>query len=127
PYPQITAIHAALWDSDGEVRIEPAADSGEWGFAATKGKGVRSVTVETLMREFGLPSIDIFKMDIEGAECEIFSRICNWIKSVRCFMIETHDRLRPGSSDTVRTALGRMRSFDKGEITVFISRIRLTS
>src|SRR5690348_8461932 len=120
PYPQVTPIHAALWDSDGDVSIKNADNPGEWGFTVRPGFGVHSITVPTLMGEFGLTGIDIFKIDIEGAEQEVFSG-CDWQDKVRCLMIETHDRLRPGCAYTVNAALPSFSSFDRGEITVFIA------
>lgn len=109
PYPNVTAVNAALWDSDGTVNI---ADPGlhEWGFQ-TKRKdtqnsdgAVRSVTVSSLMAEHGLEDIDILKIDIEGAEVEVFAASAPWIDHVGLLVVELHDGERMGSSRTFYNA-----------------------
>jgi FkbM family methyltransferase len=63
---------------------------------ATTGE-VSSVTVEGLLRNFGAMQIDLLKLDIEGAEFDLFSRNCDrWIDQVRLIVIELHDRYRAG-------------------------------
>jgi len=47
-------------------------------------------TVDGLLREFGLEHIDILKIDIEGAELEVFSYTSAWIDKVEAIIIELH-------------------------------------
>lgn len=50
--------------------------------------------------------IDILKMDIEGAEKEIFSLgDLGWLKSVRVIMIELHDKHFAGCAESFYRAL----------------------
>lgn len=65
-----------------------------------------------LLQHFGIDRIDILKVDVEGAEREIFSGDCDkWIDSVGMFIIEFHDRLAPGSSAAFYHALYPRRFF----------------
>jgi hypothetical protein len=50
------------------------------------------------MRDHQLESIDILKIDIEGAEKEVFADSTAWLGRVRAIIIELHDRLKPGCS-----------------------------
>lgn len=108
-YPNVTAVHAALWDSDGTVNI---ADPGlnEWGFQTKRNEtqkadgAVRAMTVSSIMSEFGLEDIDILKIDIEGAEVEVFKAPAPWIDRVGMLVVELHDGERIGSSRTFYNA-----------------------
>ena len=55
------------------------------------------------MREAGIHSIDLLKVDIEGAEVEVFES-CPWIRNVELLAIELHDRVRDGCSSVVQRA-----------------------
>lgn len=65
---------------------------------------VRGITVEELMREHGLESIDLLKVDIEGAEKEIFEKCSPWIDRVRAIAVEVHERFKEGCAESVSTA-----------------------
>jgi FkbM family methyltransferase len=127
-YPQITPIHAALWKTDGWINVsapDPASGAhGEWGFVTTRNAGggpqVRSLTVQTLMRETGVQAFDLAKIDIEGAEIEVFED-SSWLSGVRCLMIELHDRFRPGCGAKVEPAMSGFARTQRGE-TVFYRR-----
>ncbi len=54
------------------------------------------MTVERIMSEYGLEKIDLLKIDIEGAEKEVFSETSNWIGLVDSIVVELHERLRGG-------------------------------
>ncbi|HSZ63756.1 MAG TPA: FkbM family methyltransferase [Terriglobales bacterium] len=126
PYPQIEAIQAALWSSDGEVSLHGASGMdgsyGDWGFTVGEGSGTPALSILALIRRFLPGMIDLLKIDIEGAELELFAK-ADWVRHVRCIMIETHDRFRPGCSEAVRAALGE-RWEQRGETAAFLVRER---
>src|ERR1700704_4875757 len=70
PYKTITPIQAALWREDGEVTLGPsnAHPKGAFQIVENGRQRVRAIKMDTLMRETGIASIDLFKGDIEGAE-----------------------------------------------------------
>ena len=123
-YPNILPVHAALWSRDGEIAVgqpDPVVGAeGEWAFVTHEGEGakVRAITMRTLMKEAGIDTIDLLKMDIEGAEKEVF-KSCDWVSSVRCLMIELHDRFMPGCSDAVDRAMAGFQSVTRGEVTTY--------
>jgi hypothetical protein len=61
--------------------------------------------MRSLLGRSGFPRIDVLKVDIEGAELELFTGPTDWLASVDCVVVETHDRFRPGSDAAVREAL----------------------
>lgn len=120
-YNAIMPIQAALWHQDGDVRLGPSKAHVKGAFAVTQNgaQKVRSVTMETLMREAKIDSIDLLKMDIEGAEKEVFDS-ATWMSKVQVLAIELHDRLRPGCGEAVRSACKDFCPEENGEITFFV-------
>ena len=57
---------------------------------------VRGVTVDTIMKEQGIEHIDILKIDIEGAEREVFKDPSSWLGSVDALIVELHERMKSG-------------------------------
>lgn len=126
-YPNIIPIHAALWNEDGHVEVFGGwgprwTNWGKWGFRVRKGDGnhnaCRALTLTTLMREVGIESVDILKVDVEGAEREIFSR-CDWMDKVKLLAIELHDRDWPGCSDAVNAVTSQYRKTERGLVTFY--------
>jgi len=122
PYPNILPIHAALWNRDGEVTISDG--NGKWNCQVHEGKGCRAITMCTLLSKAGFDTIDLLKVDVEGAEREIFSD-CDWMVRVRVMAIELHDRLAPGCREVVERAATGFRQHERGELTFFVNQAAL--
>jgi FkbM family methyltransferase len=122
PYPNIVPVRAAIWNKDGEISVSAPSRtqsaSNKVGFVVHEGDGarVRALTMQTLMNDAKIDTIDILKVDIEGAEKEAFES-CNWMQNVRCLAIELHDRFKPGCSAAVNTATPDFLTTQKGEVT----------
>jgi FkbM family methyltransferase len=121
-YPNVVPIHGALWSTDGQVEVFPPwprwKQWGKWGFRVRNGNGCRALTLTTLMREVGMETVDILKIDVEGAEREIFAS-CDWMDKVRLLAIELHDRDCPGCSDAVNAVARRHRKTECGLVTFY--------
>jgi len=118
PYKGIIPVEAALWKEDGEVGLGASQVHPKGGFQIIE-RGqtrVRAVTMRTLMRELGIHFIDLLKLDIEGAEKEVFEA-CDWIESVRTIALELHDRVKPGCRAAVKAAAKSFRFEDRGNVT----------
>ena len=60
----------------------------------------------SILREFNISTVDILKVDIEGAEAQVFGPGCEeWLGRVRSLVVEVHDRMYPGCSAVVEGAL----------------------
>ena len=121
PYKTITPIHAALWRENGEVTLGPsnAHPKGAFQIVENGQQRVRAITMDRLLSETGISSIDLLKVDIEGAEIEVFES-CPWLRNVNVIAIELHDRVRPGCSSVVKTAVQNMRFGQQGETAFFV-------
>ena len=76
------------------------------------------MTMHTLMAEMNLDSIDLLKVDIEGAEKEVFED-CDWMQRVDCLIIELHDRFKPGCSRAVNSVTREFSRSQRGEMTLY--------
>ncbi len=106
PYDNIVAIQAALWDKNEEIDlVDPGL--GKWGFMTEAAESqqtgfgslchrIQGVTIDKIMKDYDISSIDILKMDIEGAEREVFNDPSSWIGSVSTMIVELHERMKSG-------------------------------
>jgi FkbM family methyltransferase len=105
PYDNIHLIQAALWHENTHIDlVDPGLD--KWGFmtlsSETDPRGkkfchtVQAMTVDRVMEIHELDFIDILKVDIEGAECEVFQNAAAWMPKVDALIVELHEHLKPG-------------------------------
>lgn len=104
PYPQIEVIEAAVWYERGTLMLEDGGNSSAFHVREGDG-GVPALTIPDIMTRAGTDRIDILKIDVEGAEKEIFTSRPPWLGNVGILMIELHDRFKPGCSKAVYAAL----------------------
>jgi len=80
---------------------------------------VQAMTLDTLLARMGLEFVDILKIDIEGAEKEVFESSAEWIDKVRVIMAELHDHHKAGCSKAFFEATrGFHCELSKGEIII---------
>jgi len=119
-YKNIRPIQAALWPRETRVDVRDRCLD-LWGFQTEENSlgTIPAITVSKLLRQHSIPRVDILKMDIEGAEYEVFAGVPDWISRVGILMIELHDQFKAGCSEMVYTAMANRKSWRKGEITFF--------
>jgi FkbM family methyltransferase len=109
-YANITLLHGAVWDKSEDINLVDNG-LGEAGFMVEKGSGnniVRGYTVEEIMQLMNITTIDILKIDIEGAEKEIFeTNYENWIPNTKIIIVETHDRYKKGTSKAIFNTISK--------------------
>jgi hypothetical protein len=86
---------------------------------------VNGVTIDDLLARWGgVSKIDLLKIDIEGAEKELFSVPCDsWLTRMRIMVIELHDHMIPGCEQALErvTRNRRFLKMIKDENTILIS------
>lgn len=106
----LTLKKAALWPSSTKLRISDAS-AGDWAFSvqpSMDSNGVDAITIPQILASTGAGQIDLLKLDIEGAERELFSDDCeSWLPSVRMIVIELHDRYKKGCSEAFYSQIVR--------------------
>jgi FkbM family methyltransferase len=107
-YTNIRAHKAALWWKSGFVSVLDQG-YGLRGYVtgdAGKDNTVPAVTLDDFMEQQDYPFLFIVKMDIEGAEKEIFDHPSHdWLSRVKYLIIELHDSMKPGTSVSFFKAL----------------------
>jgi FkbM family methyltransferase len=119
--PNVRLVHGAIWSHKTSLRIANPDDLSV-AFRVEPGIGVPAFTIRDLMRDQGFDTVDLLKIDVEGAEVEMFSTADEWIDTVRALMIELHDRFRPGCRDALLAATLGMgfRVSEHGENTLLV-------
>jgi FkbM family methyltransferase len=129
-YPNIKTIKAALWSKLGQVHvIDPGL--GHWSFqthadarggATANAVGMApALTIDSLLRDFGLNYVDLLKVDIEGSEKEVFESSGNWIDRIGTIMVEIHDRVNSGCGQAVYLATKDFKVAKwRGDLTVLV-------
>lgn len=101
-YKDIILYKAALWPNSENLKIDDKYKLGKWGMIVSPNEGnesagVQGITPGQIISENNIDIIDIFKIDIETAEMELFGKgDVSWLKKVRVVVIELHDWLKPG-------------------------------
>tara|TARA_B110001450_G_C17586767_1_gene467275 strand:+ start:178 stop:915 length:738 start_codon:yes stop_codon:yes gene_type:complete len=100
----ITTLNKAI-SNENNITVQVEDNGyGKWGFMTKKTNsspenGIKTISIDSLMKQNTISIIDILKIDIEGAEKELFeSNYESWIPKTRCIVIELHDRMKSGCS-----------------------------
>jgi len=122
----VTIIEAALWpvkrtvtlsDPGGGACAFSVMDDG----AMKKICDVATVTIQELCERLG-GRIGLLKLDIEGAERELFSHDTGWLGNIDSIVVELHDRYQRGCAKALYSALATMKFWQeiRGE-NIFIN------
>jgi FkbM family methyltransferase len=88
-------VNAAIWNRNGQVNFDTNHDS--WGrhvSTVRKGIPVQALTLDAVLDAAGLPSCDLLKLDIEGAEAQVLPYVAkHCAHRVECIVAELHGDL----------------------------------
>lgn len=107
-YPNVSVVQQGLWSHACTLKIlNPEAES--WAFrvgeaASGDPAGFSALSVGDLLSRRQRDRVDLLKIDIEGAEKEVFDASAAWIGRVGTLFVELHDRFKPGCSAAVERA-----------------------
>jgi FkbM family methyltransferase len=127
PYSNVITIEAAIWPRAEQLAVDNSGS--EQGFQVTaKGTArmpsVNGITIDDVLKRWGGGApVDLLKIDIEGAEKELFSAPCDsWLARTRMIAIELHDRMLPGCEQALEQATRNYRflKMTKGEDTILV-------
>lgn len=127
-YPNIHPIQSGLWGKETFLQVEDPK-RGKWGLMTSEAttevpESFKSTTISKILSESGFEEIDILKLDIEGAEKEVFSApdVDEWLSKVKVLTIELHDRFKRGCSYAFFKVMSKYKWFlaQRGENLIFI-------
>jgi FkbM family methyltransferase len=131
-YANVSLLQAGVWPRACHLKIVTHDSNGkflgEWGFQVEEtdqpaADTLLAVTLGEVLRESGQTAIDLLKLDVEGAEKDIFSTSCDdWLPRTNVILIELHDRFRPGCSDAFFSAVSTRHFYQaqRGQTLIFI-------
>lgn len=126
-HPNVVGVHAALAaKSGGSVELTDHG-KGNWGFSIVKDwknvekcdvvEVVDTLSIEDIRASHSNRKIGLLKLDIEGAEKDIFDNAAHQLEDIPIVFVELHERFVPGCEAAFNTfAQARdTRSFDGKE------------
>ena len=112
---QIKKFFAAMCGSNKPVYLYIIEDEFHWGslvapagFKVEERHEVPGKTLECLIHEMKLEKIDLLKVDIEGAEIDMFDATSDaTLRKIYQITVEFHDFINPGQREDVRRQIRR--------------------
>ena len=91
---RVSCLRGAVWDRETNLQFDEATVGvgAEWGREMTEGNGdVQAFDIRALMNIAGFQRVGLLKMDVEGAEREIFAGDTDkWLPFIDNIVIELH-------------------------------------
>lgn len=122
-------VRGGLWSGNTNLKIiTDFRDKQDWSFRVeetTEESDVKAYSVQYLMNKYKFDTIDIFKIDIEGSEKEIFTSPksdTSFLSITKCIVIEIHDEF-DCREDIYKVLTSYNFEFDQyGELTIGINK-----
>jgi len=111
-HPNIKANCMGLWNKDVYLSImNPDGPNNSFMVKETvpdNPDAIPAESVETIMRAENWDYIDLLKIDIEGAEKEVFETNYDyWLPKTKVIYLELHDKMKKGCSKSVFAAISK--------------------
>jgi len=87
-FKRITPVQACVTGQSGTVMISTAGAGDSHRIVETGGLAVEGMTIAEICTRFGIETIDLLKMDIEGGEAEVFANGIDG--NIRALVMELH-------------------------------------
>lgn len=108
-YSNIEIVNAGLWNSDTKLKVVDEYGQGQSALVVEEdtAKGeVPAISMDSLLKNHGISRVDVLKIDIEVSEEVVFQKNYEqWLPKVRMIIIELHDWLKPGCSQSFFEAI----------------------
>jgi len=101
-YPNVTVLNKAIWFENGTIQYNSNVNNDSYSATSLSSDkstndqliGIESITIPDLLAMNNIKKVDFMKIDIEGAEVEIFKKgNLDWLNLVDSMHMEIHDRL----------------------------------
>lgn len=120
---QIIALNYAVWSREEYLALSPFRDNRQWSFsfspALKSNVQVKALPLKEVLTQVGVASIDLCKIDIEGAEREIFlndATLNEFLARVRYLVMEVHRDVIPVQTITEILRKNNFEVFERGSL-----------
>ena len=128
-YDNIHAINSELWDKETFVKVQEdnSKDAGLIMVETTEDDdaAINTTTISKILKDSGLEEIDILKVDIAGAEKEVFSApdVDEWLSKVNIIIIKLNDGVKRDCSYEFFKAVSKYHWYftQRGENVILLS------
>jgi FkbM family methyltransferase len=108
---RIKALKTALWYESTFLKIAPSNSNRNFSVTATHANDsdcFAAISIQDILQNNNWTHIDVLKIDIEGAEKEVFSKNYEqWLPYTKCIVMEIHDDMKKGCSRAVFSAIAQ--------------------
>jgi FkbM family methyltransferase len=96
---RVSCMQGAVWNKNCQLVIsnpndDPVLFVMEEASSVDQKNTIPGMNMQKIIELSGFKTIDLLKIDVEGAEVEIFKSDLSWIKDVKAIAIEFHDESR---------------------------------
>jgi FkbM family methyltransferase len=110
----VQCLQNGVWNKSANLQVVDKLGLGEhWSFMTDEvpfktENSITSITIDDVMKQYQIEEIDLLKIDIEGAEKELFfDNYENWLPKTKVLYIELHDRIRKGTATSFFKAISQ--------------------
>ena len=109
-YGNIDTIQSGIWNKSAYLKVKDVG-LGNWGFIVEEydkedAETFKALSISDIMAQYQVDEIDILKLDIEGAEKEVFTHDYDrWLPKTKILIVELHDRKKKGCSSAFMKAM----------------------
>ena len=105
----VQLIRSAVWKNNANLKIKDSG-GGKWAFVVEEVNpkekdSFKAVSINGIIKKSDYNIIDILKLDIEGAEKEVFSHNTEWLNQVNILIIELHECYKKGCNKPFISAI----------------------
>lgn len=103
-YADITLLKKGLWNKITHTRISDKHNLGKWAMVIEEveeqaADTIETITIDKIMQDYFIDTIDLLKIDIETAEQYLFrDNYHNWLSKTKVIVIELHDWMDKGTA-----------------------------
>jgi len=119
-------LYGGVWNKTSFLMVNDIPGTSSWNFTCSEIENynegcINGFSIEDILFKYEINEIDLLKIDIEGAEYELFSsNYEKWLPKTKCIYVELHDWFRKDCSRSFFTALLNydFSIYTKGEIII---------
>ncbi|GEO11751.1 FkbM family methyltransferase [Segetibacter aerophilus] len=129
-YEDVYCENCGLWPMVTNLKVWDKFNIGKWAMVVEENMddwNVKAISIDYLMKKYGIEVIDVLKLDIEASEKELFTtNYHNWLAKTKMIIIELHDTMKEGCArqffETINKVYSSYELSIKGENIILVNK-----